>query len=68
MECSSDSEDFEWESNLECGVDINPPSGSDLDSELETLLEPSSRAPVIAGELEGSRRDCNTMEKQRGRR
>jgi hypothetical protein len=23
---------------------------------------------VIAGEPEGSRRDCNTMEKQRGRR
>jgi hypothetical protein len=23
---------------------------------------------VIAGELEGNRRDCNTMEKQRGRR
>jgi hypothetical protein len=26
------------------------------------------RAIVIAGEPEGSRRDCNTMEKQRGRR
>jgi hypothetical protein len=23
---------------------------------------------VIAGELEGNRRDCNTMEKQHGRR
>jgi hypothetical protein len=26
------------------------------------------RTTVIAGEPEGSRRDCNTMEKQRGRR
>jgi hypothetical protein len=39
MEYSSDSED-----NSECGADINPPSGSDSDSELKVLSEPSSRA------------------------
>jgi len=48
MEYSSDSDDFGWGSNSECGADINPPSGSDSDSELEAPLEPSSRAPSSA--------------------
>jgi hypothetical protein len=29
----------------------------------DLLAVPSSEVDVIAGELEGSRRDCNTMEK-----
>lgn len=48
MEYSSDSKD-----NSECGVDINPPSGSDSDSESEALLEPSSRAPSSAPSYSG---------------
>jgi Transposase len=48
MEYSSDSEDFEWQSNSECGADINPPPGFDSDSESEAPTEPSSRAPSSA--------------------
>ena len=48
MEYSSDSEDFEWESNSECRADINLPPRSDLDSKSEALSEPSSRAPLSA--------------------
>ena len=46
---------------------------SDLDNSLNADTnrdsEPDTNSDsVIAGELEGNRRDCNTMEKQRGGR
>jgi hypothetical protein len=47
--------------------------GSELREErsrraLRRTVKESVRVSVIAGELEGSRRDCNTMEKQRSGR
>jgi hypothetical protein len=45
---NSDSEDFEWKSNLECRVNINPLSRSNSDFESTALLKPSSKASFTA--------------------